>query len=428
MKKKGFTLIELLAVIVILAVIALIATPVIYRIISSSRISAFKNKIYAIDEAANTYYENLMLNGNEDLFTKGADGMYSLTLDLSKESDFEKLNIKKSVEKGLVVITDEGNVSITALDNKLCGSKYSSSEVINMLSIKDDFSCYLLDSSSENMGTSDILKAIQNLSNEVAKLKASNEELKTSNSDLKKSNDSLTETVKALNNKVDKLDIPTLDKIYPVGSVYVSTTLNTTDKVKEALGGTWVAYGSGRVLRGTTGEANVTGGTTGSISLTADNLPSHRHSYTPSGSVTSTFTGTAVNTGSAGSHTHTYSGTTASAGSHTHTGASGNVIPGTTSFPNSTDSRYVIGNSYNTGSAGSHTHTYSGTTASSGSHTHTYSGTTASAGSHTHQVTAKGTVSSSFTGTASNTGYVGNNTSFSVLDPYITVYMYKRTS
>ena len=406
MKKKGFTLIELLAVIVILAVIALIATPVIYRIISSSRISTFKNKIYAIDEAANTYYENLMLNGNEDLFTKGADGMYSLTLDLSKESDFEKLNIKKSVEKGLVVITDEGNVSITALDNKLCGSKYSSSEVINMLSIKDDFSCYLLDSSSENIGTNDILKAIQNLSNEVEELKKSNEELKTSNSNLKKSNDSLTETVKALNNKVDKLDIPTLDKIYPVGSVYTSTTLNTTDKVKEALGGTWVAYGSGRVLRGTTGEANVTGGTTGSISLTADNLPSHRHSYTPAGSVKSTFTGTAVNTGNqSADHAHYFSATTSSTGIQYAIGnlqylANGNTYP---------DFRYT-----GSGTAGGHTHTVSGWTGGVNSN-------------HTHQVTAKGTVSSSFTGSASNTGYVGNNTSFSVLDPYITVYMYKRT-
>ena len=407
MKKNGFTLIELLAVIVILAVIALIATPVIYRIISSSRISTFKNKIYAIDEAANTYYENLMLNGDEELFTKGVDGMYSLTLDLSKESDFKKLNIKKSVEKGLVVITDEGNVSITALDNKLCGSKYSSSEVINMLSIKDDFSCYLLDSSSENIGTNDILKAIQNLSNEVEELKKSNEELKTSNNDLKITLSNMN------NNSIGTKNA--LNKIYPVGSIYISTTLNTTDKVKEALGGTWVAYGSGRVLRGTTGEANVTGGTTGSISLTADNLPSHRHSYTPAGSVTSTFTGTAVNTGNqSANHTHTFSGTTSTNGNHTHSGASGNVIPGVSAFPSSTDGRYVIGNLYQTGAAGNHNHTFSGTTSG------------ISAGHH-HSVTAKGTVSSSFTGSASNTGYVGNNTSFSVLDPYITVYMYKRT-
>ena len=39
-------------------------------------------------------------------------------------------------------LTDEGKISITALDDKLCGQKLSSSEVINMLSIKDDFACY----------------------------------------------------------------------------------------------------------------------------------------------------------------------------------------------------------------------------------------------------------------------------------------------
>ena len=37
MKNKGFTLIELLAVIVILAIIALIATPVILNIIDDSK-------------------------------------------------------------------------------------------------------------------------------------------------------------------------------------------------------------------------------------------------------------------------------------------------------------------------------------------------------------------------------------------------------
>jgi prepilin-type N-terminal cleavage/methylation domain-containing protein len=37
MKKKGFTLVELLAVIVILAVIALIATPSVLKMIEQSR-------------------------------------------------------------------------------------------------------------------------------------------------------------------------------------------------------------------------------------------------------------------------------------------------------------------------------------------------------------------------------------------------------
>ena len=60
MNKKGFTLIELLAVIVILAIIALIVTPVVSNIISSARKAAnarsveghIKNIEYAIIQKA----------------------------------------------------------------------------------------------------------------------------------------------------------------------------------------------------------------------------------------------------------------------------------------------------------------------------------------------------------------------------------------
>ena len=408
--KKGFTLIELLAVIVILAIIALIATPVVYKIINDAKISAFKNKIYAIDKASNTYYENLILEGNEEEFTKGLDGTYSLTLDLSKQSDKEKLEIKgKTISKGLVTITDEGKVSITALDDKLCGQKLSSSEVINMLSIKDDFACYLLDSSSSDIGTNDILIAIQNLKDSNQALIASNEELTTKVSDLE-------ETIKNINNNGIGT-INALNKIYPVGSIYISTNLKTAEEVKENLGGEWESYGIDRVLRGTTGEANQTGGNS-NVSLTTANLPSHSHSYTPAGTVTSTFTGSKVNTTSAGAHTHTVSGTAASAGAHTHV----------YDYPNKVNHGdwdnwaklygFVFDGSwsqYNTTSAGAHTHTISGRTGGASSN-------------HTHQVTAAGTVESTFKGTASNTGTTGSNTSFSVLDPYITVYMYKRKS
>ena len=51
--KKGFTLIELLAVIVILAIIALIATPLILNTIEDSRKGAFKNSAYGIIKGRN---------------------------------------------------------------------------------------------------------------------------------------------------------------------------------------------------------------------------------------------------------------------------------------------------------------------------------------------------------------------------------------
>lgn len=38
-----------------------------------------------------------------------------------------------------------------------------------------------------------------------------------------------------------------LDRIYPVGSIYMSATLSTTTQVANALGGTWEAFGAGRV-------------------------------------------------------------------------------------------------------------------------------------------------------------------------------------
>ena len=405
MKRKGFTLIELLAVIVILAIIALIATPVVYKIINDAKISAFKNKIYAIDKASNTYYENLILEGNEEEFTKGLDGTYSLTLDLSKQSDKEKLEIKgKTISKGLVTITDEGKVSITALDDKLCGQKLSSSEVINMLSIKDDFACYLLDSSSSDIGTNDILTAIQNL--------------KDSNENLSKEVQELKSTIKDINNN----EIGTenaLNKIYPVGSIYVSTSLKTAEEVKEKLGGEWESYGDGRVLRSTTGEANQTGGNS-DISLTTANLPSHSHSYTPAGTVTSKFTGTAVNSGSKGSgYTIKYTYATRTSGvanaafyrtvSTSGTAASANHVTGYTSsaYVDRTDRSYPLSD---------HTHNYNDY----------YANSISGVESHYHSVTASGTVTSTFKGTASNTGTTGSNTSFSVLDPYITVYMYKR--
>ena len=39
-------------------------------------------------------------------------------------------------------------------------------------------------------------------------------------------------------------------QIYPVGSIYISTTKTTASQVKALFGGTWVSVGSGKVLQG----------------------------------------------------------------------------------------------------------------------------------------------------------------------------------
>lgn len=75
----------------------------------------------------------------------------------------------------------------------------------------------------------------------------------------------------------------TLDRVYPVGSIYMSATHSTADAVAEALGGgTWVAWGAGRVPVGVDANdtdfdaAEETGGEK-SHTLIVDEIPSHYH-------------------------------------------------------------------------------------------------------------------------------------------------------
>lgn len=62
MKNKGFTLIELLAVIVILAIIALIATPIILGIIEDSRTAAKKESAKLVLSSVKLAYSTASIN------------------------------------------------------------------------------------------------------------------------------------------------------------------------------------------------------------------------------------------------------------------------------------------------------------------------------------------------------------------------------
>ena len=67
MKKRGFTLIELLAVIVILAVIALIATPLIMGTITKAKKNAFIDSANGILKAGTNYQAEQLMTTEGDI-------------------------------------------------------------------------------------------------------------------------------------------------------------------------------------------------------------------------------------------------------------------------------------------------------------------------------------------------------------------------
>ena len=119
----GFTLIELLAVIVILAMIALIATPIVLDIIKSSKKSAVEESAKNIVSAAETYYASKLLY-NEKIST----------IDLSSDSlkyDGEK------VTKGNLTIDSDGNISGKIYISGYC-IEIKNNSIINNQNITED--------------------------------------------------------------------------------------------------------------------------------------------------------------------------------------------------------------------------------------------------------------------------------------------------
>jgi microcystin-dependent protein len=162
-----------------------------------------------------------------------------------------------------------------------------------------------------------------------------------------------------------------------------STTFNLPDLRGRALFGKDDMGGSaaGRITSGGSGIAGATLGAAGgeqAHTLTTSEIPSHTHANALSDpghthSVSGTTSGISNN------HTHAYSGTTATDGAHNHTlDLSTNTLGGNAMAPTSGSASPTT--SETTGSAGSHSHTYSGTTGNDQQdHTHNFSVSSAAA-------------------------------------------------
>jgi len=103
------------------------------------------------------------------------------------------------------------------------------------------------------------------------------------------SSGSVQDRLSILENQLKNMENSMLDKIYPVGSIYMSTTYSTIEEVENAIGGEWEKYAQGRTIigegTGTDSNGLVQTFSNGSMDgkythkLTIAEMPKHNHSY-----------------------------------------------------------------------------------------------------------------------------------------------------
>lgn len=90
-------------------------------------------------------------------------------------------------------------------------------------------------------------------------------------------------TCTKFNNQLTTLESNIIDKIYPVGSIYISETDDTVSDVQTRFGGTWIAYGKGKTLIGAGTGTDANGNSqTFSVSNNSSNLGEYKHKLTVS--------------------------------------------------------------------------------------------------------------------------------------------------
>ncbi len=154
MKRKGFTLIELLAVIVVLAVIAIITTPVILGVIEKSKKESYRNSIYGIMESANIYLANHLTNiGKTKEIAFTCNG-----INCSNEEG-ESLDFKGTVPKsGTFYLNGAGEVTVESVYN----GKYYANTVDDKVKITEE---------DTTLSRAELTNMVKELQQEVKQLK-----------------------------------------------------------------------------------------------------------------------------------------------------------------------------------------------------------------------------------------------------------------
>ena len=198
-----------------------------------------------------------------------------------------------------------------------------------------------------------------------------------------------------------------LDKVYPVGSIYMSVA-NVSPA--EFIGGTWTPLDQGRVLigAGTAHPAGEEGGAE-TVALTEGEMPAHSHELGGS----SSFSGSTGSSSS--SHSHTVSALTPAEFGNWW---SSNAMAGTN---NNGDCGYpaFIGKQNENHGGWKYASRPDSQLASNLRDKNWYS-VSSGGGSHSHNVSGTVTLSG-------DTGSAGSGNAHDNMQPYLSVYMWKRT-
>lgn len=104
MKKRAFTLIELLAVIVILAVIAIISTPIVLNVVENAQKKADFNSAYGLIDAGRLYYSESMLDEKKADKIKSWSNLWNEVFVQGDKPKEGELYINKTGEIALSVV------------------------------------------------------------------------------------------------------------------------------------------------------------------------------------------------------------------------------------------------------------------------------------------------------------------------------------
>ena len=135
MKHKGFTLVELLAVIVILAVISLIAVPMILGVVEEARRSAFQITCNEIYESYEQYEINEEILGDTNIcstFDFGNNREETEIIDGIKYEPIDKLSLKGELPKsGTYKICNEKRELVIDNGNYTCIKDETRNQILN---------------------------------------------------------------------------------------------------------------------------------------------------------------------------------------------------------------------------------------------------------------------------------------------------------